>query len=80
MNAGKHVYCEKPMTRYLDEGWRVYDAVKKTGKISRLARRLLRCEVSQGRRTGERRQDRPARLGPGRLRPQQPGGRMELPD
>src|ERR1051325_9625653 len=30
--AGKHVYCEKPMTRYLAEAFQVYDAVKKTGK------------------------------------------------
>lgn len=33
LNAGKHVYVEKPMTRYLDEAFQVYDAVKKTGKI-----------------------------------------------
>ena len=32
MDAGKHVYCEKPMTRYLDEGFKIYDAVKRTGK------------------------------------------------
>jgi predicted dehydrogenase len=28
IQAGKHVYCEKPMTRYLDEAFRVYDTVK----------------------------------------------------
>ncbi len=33
MEAGKHVYCEKPMTRYLGEAFQVYDAVKKTGKV-----------------------------------------------
>lgn len=33
MQAGKHVYCEKPMTRYLDEAFEVHDAVKRTGKI-----------------------------------------------
>jgi predicted dehydrogenase len=33
MNAGKHVYCEKPMTRYLDEAWAIHDSVKKSGKI-----------------------------------------------
>jgi predicted dehydrogenase len=33
LNAGKHVYCEKPMSRYLGEAFQVQDAVKKTGKI-----------------------------------------------
>jgi predicted dehydrogenase len=33
LNAGKHVYCEKPMTRYLGEAFEVHDTVKKTGKI-----------------------------------------------
>ena len=32
LDAGKHVYCEKPMTRYMDEGFQIYDAVKRTGK------------------------------------------------
>ena len=33
MNAGKHVYVEKPMTRYLGEAFEIYDTVKRTGKI-----------------------------------------------
>lgn len=33
MNAGKHVYVEKPMTRYLGEAFAIHDTVKKTGKI-----------------------------------------------
>jgi predicted dehydrogenase len=33
LNAGKHVYVEKPMSRYLGEAFEVYDAVKKTGKL-----------------------------------------------
>ncbi|PYK61398.1 MAG: oxidoreductase [Verrucomicrobia bacterium] len=33
MQAGKHVYCEKPMTRYLGEAFQVYDTVKRTGKV-----------------------------------------------
>ena len=33
MDAGKHVYCEKPMTRYLDEAFKVHDKVKSCGKI-----------------------------------------------
>jgi len=32
-NAGKHVYVEKPMTRYLPEAFEIHDTVKKTGKI-----------------------------------------------
>jgi predicted dehydrogenase len=33
MNSGKHVYVEKPMTRYLGEAFEIYDTQKKTGKI-----------------------------------------------
>lgn len=33
LEAGKHVYGEKPMARYLAEGFRMYDAVKRTRKV-----------------------------------------------
>ena len=33
LNAGKHVYCEKPMTRTIAEAQAVVDAWKKTGKV-----------------------------------------------
>ncbi len=33
LQAGKHVYGEKPMARYLEEGFRIYDTVKRTGKV-----------------------------------------------
>lgn len=33
VEAGKHVYIEKPMTRYLTEAFEIHDAVKRTGKI-----------------------------------------------
>lgn len=32
LSAGKHVFCEKPMSRYLAEAFGVYDAVRRTGK------------------------------------------------
>ena len=33
MDAGKHVYCEKPMTRYLEEAFQIYDKTMETGMI-----------------------------------------------
>jgi predicted dehydrogenase len=36
LDAGKHVYCEKPMTRYLDEAFRVADKVKSSRKVFQL--------------------------------------------
>jgi predicted dehydrogenase len=36
MQAGKHVYCEKPMTRYLEEAFEIYDMAKRTGIVFQL--------------------------------------------
>jgi predicted dehydrogenase len=33
MHAGKHVYVEKPITRYLEEVFAIADTVQKTGKV-----------------------------------------------
>ncbi|MBN2506136.1 MAG: Gfo/Idh/MocA family oxidoreductase [Verrucomicrobia bacterium] len=33
LEAGKHVYGEKPLARHLEEGFRIYDAVKRTGRV-----------------------------------------------
>lgn len=33
MEAGKHIYLEKPMTRTLDEAFKVYDAAKRTKRL-----------------------------------------------
>lgn len=33
LEAGKHVYGEKPLARYLEEGFRIYDTVKRTGRV-----------------------------------------------
>lgn len=36
MEAGKHVYGEKPLARYLMEGFQILDTVKRTGKVFQL--------------------------------------------
>jgi predicted dehydrogenase len=33
MEAGKDVYVEKPLTRYLDEAFRIHDVAKRTGRV-----------------------------------------------
>ncbi len=33
LNAGKHVYCEKPMVQHITEGQAVVDAQRKSGKV-----------------------------------------------
>ncbi|RIV18927.1 gfo/Idh/MocA family oxidoreductase [Fibrisoma montanum] len=33
LNAGKHVYCEKPMVHHIEEGQAVINAHKKSGKV-----------------------------------------------
>ncbi len=33
IQAGKHVYCEKPLCKDLDEGFKVYDTVKKSKQV-----------------------------------------------
>lgn len=36
LDAGKHVYCEKPMTRYLHEAFEVREVVERTGLVFQL--------------------------------------------
>lgn len=33
LDTGRHVYCEKPLTRYLGEAFQVYDKVKSSKKV-----------------------------------------------
>lgn len=51
LDAGKHVYVEKPMTRYLAEAFQVHDAVKRTGKIFQLGTHY--CSEGHWHRAGE---------------------------
>ena len=51
LNSGKHVYCEKPMTRYLDEAFAVYDVVKKTGKTFQIGSQY--CSAAQYHKAAE---------------------------
>ena len=80
LQAGKHVYLEKPMSRYLGEAFALYDLAKKNSGQNRPNRLpgLFRRQMGQSARTGHRRQGRQARPGPGILHAQQQGGGMEF--
>jgi predicted dehydrogenase len=43
LEAGKHVYCERPFTRYLGEAFEVFDRVKSTGMVFQLG--LATCSA-----------------------------------
>ena len=79
LDSGRHVYCEKPLTRYLGEAFQVYDKVKSSGKVFQIGLAgLLGRRLPQVRRADQGRQDRHAGVGPGLVFAQQPERRMEL--
>ena len=43
LDAGKHVYCERPLARYLGEAFQVFDKVKSSGKVFQLGEQ--RCSA-----------------------------------
>ncbi len=51
MEAGKHVYIEKPMTRYLDEAFQILDAAKRTGRVVQIGSQ--RCNDHRYHAAGE---------------------------
>ena len=72
LNAKKHVYCEKPMTKTIDEAHAVVDAMAKQRQRRHDGRRAVdgRPHLAQGQRNDPGRQDRPRRPGPDQLLPQ----------
>ncbi len=60
MEAGKHVYCEKPMTRYLGEAFEIYDAVQRTGTVFQIGSQY--CSEGKWHRAAEIIRD--GRIGP----------------
>ncbi len=47
MNAGKDVYCEKPMVQHLDDGKKVIEAQQKTGRILQVGSQRVSSIVYQ---------------------------------
>ena len=46
MNAGKHVYCEKPMVQEVEEGFEVVKIAQKTGKVFQVGSQRASSVVS----------------------------------
>ncbi len=51
LEAGKSVYVEKPMTRYLGEAFRLHDTVKRTGKTLQVGSQI--CSDAQWHKAAE---------------------------
>ena len=72
MEAGKDVYCEKPMTHTIDEARQVAEAVKRTKQVFTVGvQSTADPRWQHGQPDDHRRQDRPRHAGPDQLLPQQ---------
>lgn len=47
MKAGKHVHVEKPMVQKIDDGWRVLNTQKETGKVLQVGSKQFRDPILQ---------------------------------
>ena len=47
MNAGKDVYCEKPMTYTIEEGFEIIDAEKRTGRILQIGSQWVNSPLTE---------------------------------
>ena len=71
LTAGKHVYCEKPMTRTIAEAQAVVDAWKTTGKVMTVGVQSMADPTwLKAHDVHHRRQDRPRPPGADQLLPQ----------
>ncbi len=72
MDAGKDVYCEKPMTHTIDEARQVAETVKRTRQIFTVGvQSTAHPQWRHGQRAGDPGQDRQDRPGPDPVLPQQ---------
>ena len=72
MEAGKDVYCEKPMTHTIDEARRVAETAKKTKQVFTVGvQSTADPRWQHGQPDDHRGQDRPRHAGPDQLLPQQ---------
>ena len=71
MNAGKDVYCEKPMIHLYSDGPKIIDAWRKTGRIMQIGQPAREFHhLPQGERTAGRGRHRHAQHGDRLVRPQ----------
>ena len=71
MNAGKDVYCEKPMIHLYSDGPKIIDTWRKTNRIMQIGQPAREFDhLQEGERTARRRRHRHAQHGDGVVRPQ----------